>query len=36
LVNEQTQDIWDTPLALCLFCGLLFTEWAIRKWKNLA
>ena len=36
LVNEQTQDIWDTPLALCVFCGLLFTEWAIRKWKNLA
>ena len=36
LVNEQTQDIWDTPLALCAFCGLLFTEWAIRKWKNLA
>ena len=23
-------------LALCLFCGLLFTEWAVRKWKNLA
>jgi hypothetical protein len=36
LVNEQTQDIWDTPLVLCVFCGLLFTEWAIRKWKNLA
>lgn len=36
LVNEQTQDIWDTPLALCVFCGLLFMEWAIRKWKNLA
>ncbi|MCX6909061.1 MAG: VWA domain-containing protein [Verrucomicrobia bacterium] len=36
LVNEQTQDIWDTPLALCVFCGLLFTEWTIRKWKNLA
>jgi von Willebrand factor type A domain len=36
LVNEQTQDIWDTPLALCVFSGLLFTEWAIRKWKNLA
>jgi hypothetical protein len=36
LVNEQTQDIWDTPLALCVFCGLLFTEWAVRKWKNLA
>jgi hypothetical protein len=36
LVNEQTADLWDTPLALCLFCGLLFTEWAVRKWKNLA
>lgn len=36
LVNEQTHDIWDTPLALCVFCGLLFTEWAVRKWKNLA
>ncbi|MCX7826176.1 MAG: VWA domain-containing protein, partial [Verrucomicrobiae bacterium] len=29
LVNEQTADLWDTPLALCLFCGLLFAEWAI-------
>jgi len=36
LVNEQTHEIWDTPLALCVFCGLLFTEWVVRKWKNLA
>ncbi|MBM3889093.1 MAG: hypothetical protein FJ388_08195 [Verrucomicrobia bacterium] len=36
LVNEQTADLWDTPMALCLFCGLLFAEWVVRKWKNLA
>jgi hypothetical protein len=36
LVNEETQDLWDAPIVLALFCLLLFTEWVIRKIKNMA
>ena len=36
LLNEVTQDLWDAPLMLLMFCGLLFTEWSLRKWKNMA
>ena len=35
LINEVTQDLWDTPLMLLVFCALLFTEWSLRKWKNM-
>jgi hypothetical protein len=36
LVNETTEDLWDAPIVLALFCLLLFTEWILRKWKNMA
>ena len=36
ILNEITQDLWDAPLILLLFCVLLFAEWSLRKWKNMA
>lgn len=36
LLNESILDLWDAPLWLLLFCALLFSEWGLRKWKNMA
>jgi len=31
LLNERSESLWDTPLALILVIGLLTAEWVVRR-----
>ena len=31
ILHRTEEDIWDSPLFLCLFLGGIGTEWVLRK-----
>ncbi len=36
ITRKDAQDLWDMPIILLLFCGLVAAEWGYRRYRGLA